>query len=58
MNEDEIMLFGAPKKIKEITFGLLSPEDVRKMSVTSIVHADTYDDEGYPIKLWFDFSGK
>jgi len=49
MNEDEIMLFGAPKKIKEITFGLLSPEDVRKMSVTSIVHADTYDDEGYPI---------
>jgi len=49
MNEDEIMLFGAPKKIKEIRFALLSPEEIRKMSVTTVVYADTYDDEGYPI---------
>jgi len=49
MNEEEIQLFGPPKKIKEISFALLSPEDIRKISVTTIVYADTYDDEGYPI---------
>ncbi|MCC7569458.1 MAG: DNA-directed RNA polymerase subunit A' [Candidatus Methanofastidiosa archaeon] len=49
MNEEEILLFGPPKKIKELSFGVLSPEHIRKMSVTTIVQADTYDDEGYPI---------
>lgn len=49
MNEEDIMLFGPPKKIKEISFGVLSPENVRKVSVTTIIQADTYDDEGYPI---------
>jgi DNA-directed RNA polymerase subunit A' len=38
------------KVIKEIKFGVLSPEDIRKMSVAKIVTADTYDDEGYPIE--------
>jgi DNA-directed RNA polymerase subunit A' len=38
------------KVIKEIKFGILSPESIRKMSVVKIVTADTYDDEGYPIE--------
>jgi DNA-directed RNA polymerase subunit A' len=38
------------KVIKEIKFGILSPEQIRKMSVVKIVTADTYDDEGYPIE--------
>lgn len=38
------------KVIKEIKFGILSPEAIRKMSVVKIVTADTYDDEGYPIE--------
>jgi DNA-directed RNA polymerase subunit A' len=38
------------KVIREIKFGILSPEKVRKMSVAKIVTADTYDDEGYPIE--------
>ena len=37
------------KKIDSIEFGLLSPEDIRKMSVAQIVVADTYDEDGYPI---------
>jgi len=36
--------------IKEIVFGLLSPEQVRKMSVAKIVTPDTHDTDGYPIK--------
>ncbi|MHA1958799.1 MAG: DNA-directed RNA polymerase subunit A' [Candidatus Thorarchaeota archaeon] len=38
------------KKIDAIEFGLLSPDDVRKMSVAMIVVADTYDEDGYPIE--------
>ncbi|MFX1331689.1 MAG: DNA-directed RNA polymerase subunit A' [Promethearchaeota archaeon] len=38
------------KKIDSIEFGLLSPEDIRKMSVAQIVVADTYDEDGYPIE--------
>ncbi len=38
------------KKIDSMEFGLLSPEDVRKMSVAQIVVADTYDEDGYPIE--------
>ena len=37
------------KKIDSIEFGLLSPEDIRKMSIAQIVVADTYDEDGYPI---------
>ncbi len=38
-----------PKVINQIQFGLLSPDDIRKMSVTRIITADTYDEDGLPI---------
>jgi DNA-directed RNA polymerase subunit A' len=44
------MMVSTTKKISEIEFGLLSPEDIRKMSVAQIVVADTYDEDGYPIE--------
>ena len=34
------------KKIDSIEFGLLSPDDIRKMSIAQIVVADTYDEDG------------
>ncbi len=37
------------KKIKSITFGLLSPDDIRKLSVVTIITPDTYDEDGTPI---------
>lgn len=37
------------KKIDAVEFGLLSPDDIRKMSVAQIVVADTYDEDGYSI---------
>jgi DNA-directed RNA polymerase subunit A' len=40
-----------PKRIGAIQFGLISPREIRKMSVTSIITADTYDDDGYPIDM-------
>jgi len=43
-------LTGIIKKIAQINFGLLSPENIRKMSVTKIVTPDTYDEDGYPIE--------
>ena len=41
---------GIIKKVSEIDFGLMSPEVIRKMSVTKIVTPDTYDEDGYPIE--------
>ncbi|MDI6645258.1 MAG: DNA-directed RNA polymerase subunit A' [Methanobacteriaceae archaeon] len=41
---------GILKKISQINFGLMSPEDIRKMSVTKIMTPDTYDEDGYPIE--------
>ncbi len=41
---------GILKKIAQIDFGLMSPEDIRKMSVTRIITPDTYDEDGYPIE--------
>ncbi len=38
-----------PKVIDSINFTLMSPDDMRKMSVTKIITADTYDEDGYPI---------
>ncbi len=38
------------KSIDEISFGLLSPEEIREMSVARIVTADTYDEDGYPLE--------
>ena len=37
------------KKIERINFGLMSPEDIRKMSVVRVETPDTYDSDGYPI---------
>ena len=37
------------KKIDEINFGLMSPENIREMSEVKIETPDTYDDDGYPI---------
>ena len=39
----------ALKEIERIKFGILSPDDIRKMSVTRIITADTYDEDGLPI---------
>lgn len=39
-----------PKLIDRIDFGLMSPDEVRKISVTKVITADTYDEDGYPIE--------
>lgn len=39
----------ALKQIDHIKFGILSPDEIRKMSVTRIITADTYDEDGLPI---------
>jgi DNA-directed RNA polymerase subunit A' len=46
-----IMISTIPKRIKEIRFGLISPKEFRKMSVTRVITADTYDDDGFPIEM-------
>lgn len=38
----------SPKRVGKIEFGLLSPNEIRKMSVRKIIWADTYDDDGFP----------
>ncbi len=38
------------KALDEVEFGLLSPEEIRDLSVARIVTADTYDEDGYPIE--------
>ena len=42
---------GITKRIGSIKFSCVSPEEIRKMSATKIITADTYDDEGYPIEM-------
>ncbi len=37
------------KKVGSVWFGLLSPDIIRKMSVTQVITADTYDEDGLPI---------
>lgn len=39
------------KRIRTIKFGLLSPKEIRRMSATKIITADTYDDDGFPIEM-------
>jgi DNA-directed RNA polymerase subunit A' len=39
------------KRIKAIKFAFLSPEEIRKLSATKIITADTYDDDGFPIEM-------
>ncbi len=42
---------GSMKKvIGSIEFGILSPQEIRKMSAAEITVPDTYDDDGYPIE--------
>jgi len=36
-------------RVSEIRFGLLSPEEIRKLSVTQIITSDVYDNDGAPI---------
>jgi DNA-directed RNA polymerase beta' subunit len=45
------MVVATPKRIKQIKFGLISPKEFRKMSVTRVITADTYDDDGFPIEM-------
>lgn len=40
-----------PKRISAIKFGLLSPKEIRRMSATNVITADTYDEDGYPIDM-------
>jgi DNA-directed RNA polymerase subunit A' len=39
------------KRVSSIKFSLLSPDEIRKMSSTKIITADTYDDDGFPIDM-------
>jgi DNA-directed RNA polymerase subunit A' len=39
------------KKIGSMRFTLLSPKEIRSMSATKIITADTYDDDGFPINM-------
>ncbi len=41
---------GIIKKIDQINFGLMSPDQIREMSVVKIETPDTYDEDGYPIE--------
>ena len=43
------MAFKLPKAIGALQFGLLSPDDMRKMSVVRVITADTYDEDGTAI---------
>ncbi len=42
---------GVSKRIKSIKFAFLSPEEMRNLSATKIITADTYDDDGFPIDM-------
>ena len=39
-----------PKKISAIKFEVLSPQEIRRMSVAKINNPETYDDDGYPVE--------
>ena len=39
------------KKIGKLEFSVLSPNEIRKMSATKVITADTYDDDGFPITM-------
>nr|MDO8099934.1 DNA-directed RNA polymerase subunit A' [Candidatus Njordarchaeota archaeon] len=43
------MALRVPKIIERIRFGFFSPDEIRKLSVTRIITADTYDEDGLPI---------
>ncbi len=37
------------KVVDQLSFGVMSPQDIRRLSVAEIVTADTYDEDGAPI---------
>jgi DNA-directed RNA polymerase subunit A' len=39
------------KRIGGLEFSVLSPNELRKMSATKVITADTYDDDGFPITM-------
>jgi DNA-directed RNA polymerase subunit A' len=39
------------KKIGRLEFAVLSPNEIRKMSATKVITADTYDEDGFPITM-------
>ncbi|UCG45521.1 MAG: DNA-directed RNA polymerase subunit A', partial [Candidatus Bathyarchaeota archaeon] len=39
------------KVVDELRFGILAPQEIRRLSVTEIQTADTYDEDGAPIAL-------
>jgi DNA-directed RNA polymerase subunit A' len=39
-----------PKRIESIRFEVLSPQEIRKMSVAKVITPETYDDDGFPIE--------
>jgi len=43
------MMLIPQKKLKAISFGLLSPDVIRKISVGSVITPDTYEEDGTPI---------
>ena len=43
-------MYPEEKIIKAIKFGILSPDEIRKMSVTAIVTSELYDEDGRPIQ--------
>jgi DNA-directed RNA polymerase subunit A' len=45
------MAQGLSKRIKNLQFAFLSPDEIRRMSAVKIITADTYDDDGYPIEM-------
>ena len=38
------------KKVDKIKFGVMSPDDIRKISAVRVETPDTYDSDGYPIE--------
>src|SRR5437762_2134397 len=42
---------GVNKGNQSIQFAILSPDEIRRMSATKIITADTYDDDGFPIDM-------
>ncbi len=39
-----------PKRVSSIKFEVLSPQEIRRMSVAKIITPETYDDDGFPIE--------
>lgn len=45
-----MVIIMSEKIIKGIKFGILSPDEIRRMSVTAIITPDVYDEDGTPIE--------